>query len=132
MGLGGVVDGPILLRAIGEPRRLLEWVGEAHAAAARAGVEAMLLGQPGHGVLQISIGDGFDAGRVVGDLVRPLRRALEAEGGNLIVERGPIEVKTSCDVWGYIDPEVLTIISRIKSEFDPTGLLNPGRFVGGL
>jgi len=131
-GLGGAVDGPILLRAIGESRRLLEWVGEAHAAAARAGVEVMLLAQPGHGVLQISIGDGFDAARVVGDLVLPLRRALEAEGGSLILERGPIEIKAKCDVWGHIDPEVFTIMSRIKTEFDPGGVLNPGRFVGGL
>ncbi len=131
-GLGGVVDGPLLLRAIGEPRRLLDWVGEAHAAAARSGVEVMLLAQPGHGVLQLSVREGFDAGRVVGDLVLPLRRALEAEGGSLIVERGPIEVKTQCDVWGTIPAEILAIMTRIKTEFDPAGLLNPGRFVGGL
>jgi glycolate oxidase FAD binding subunit len=131
-GLGAVVDGALLLRAIGEPRRLLDWVGEAHAAAARAGVEVMLLAQPGHGVLQLSVRDGFDAGRVVRDLVLPLRRALEGEGGSLIVERGPIELKGQCDVWGTMQPEILMIMARIKSEFDPAGLLNPGRFVGGL
>jgi glycolate oxidase FAD binding subunit len=131
-GLGAVVDGVLVLRAIGEPRRLLDWVGEVHAAAARAGVEVMLLAQPGHGVLQLSIRGGFDAGRVVADLVQPLRRALEAEGGSLIVERGPIELKRLYDVWGTINPEILDIMTRIKSEFDPAGLLNPGRFVGGL
>ena len=92
----------------------------------------MLLAQPGHGVLQLSVREGFDAGRVVGDLVLPLRRALEAEGGSLIVERGPIEVKAQCDVWGTISAEILAIMTRIKTEFDPAGLLNPGRFVGGL
>jgi glycolate oxidase FAD binding subunit len=131
-GLGAAVDGAILLRAISEPRRLLDWVGEAHAAAARAGVEAMLLAQPGHGVLQLSVRDGFDAGRVVSELVLPLRRALEAEGGHLIVERSPIDIKAKCDVWGDIHPEILAIMRRIKTEFDPAGLLNPGRFVGGL
>jgi glycolate oxidase FAD binding subunit len=131
-GLGAVVDGALLLRAIGEPRRLLDWVGEAHEAAARAGVEMMLLAQPGHGVLQLSFRGGFDAGRVVGDLVQPLRRALEGEGGSLIVERGPVELKSQCDVWGTINPEILGIMTRIKSEFDPASLLNPGRFVGGL
>ena len=131
-GLGPVVGGALLLRAIGEPRRLLDWVGEAHAAAARAGVEMMLLAQPGHGVLQLSVGNGFDPGRVVRDLVLPLRRALEAEGGGLIVERGPIELKNQCDVWGTIQPEILAIMARLKSEFDPDGVLNPGRFAGGL
>jgi glycolate oxidase FAD binding subunit len=131
-GLGGVVDGALLLRAVGEPRRLLDWVAEAQAAAGRAGVEAMLLAQPGHGVLQLSVRDEFDAGRVMKDLVLPLRGALEAEGGSLIVERGPAELKDQCDVWGTIDPEIMAIMVRIKSEFDPAGLLNPGRFVGGL
>ncbi len=130
--LARVVDGALLLRAIGEPRRLLDWVGEAHAAAARAGVEAMLLAQPGHGVLQLSVRGGFDAGRVARDLVQPLRRALEADGGSLVIERGPIELKSQCDVWGTIRPEILAIMTRIKAEFDPAGLLNPGRFVGGL
>jgi FAD/FMN-containing dehydrogenase len=35
-------------------------------------------------------------------------------------------------VWGVITPEILAIMTRIKTEFDPMGLLNPGRFVGGL
>jgi glycolate oxidase FAD binding subunit len=131
-GLGGLVDGPLLLRATGEPRRLLHWVGEVHAAAIRAGVEAMVLAQPGHGVLQLSVREGFDAARVVKDLVLPLRIALEAEGGSLVVERAPTELKAHCDVWGSIKVEILNIMSRIKAEFDPAGLLNPGRFVGGL
>jgi len=131
-GLGPTVDGPLLLRATGEPRRLLDWVGEAHAAAARAGVEVMVLAQPGHGVLQLSVREGFDAARVVTHLVRPLRSALEAEGGSLVVERAPAELKARCDVWGAIQPDILAIMERIKTEFDPAGVLNPGRFVGGL
>jgi glycolate dehydrogenase FAD-binding subunit len=130
--LGAVVDGALLLRATSEPRRLLDWVGEAHAAAARAGVEAMLLAQPGHGVLQLSVRAGFDVGRVARDLVQPLRRGLEGEGGSLVIERGPIELKGQCDAWGTIEPEILAIMTRIKAEFDPAGLLNPGRFVAGL
>jgi glycolate oxidase FAD binding subunit len=131
-GLGAAVDGPILLRAVGEPRRLLDWVGEAQAAAARARVDGMVLAQPGHGVLQLSIRDGFDAARVAKDLVQPLRRALEAEGGCLVLERGPIDLKSVCEVWGTINREILDIMTSIKTEFDPAGLLNPGRFVGGL
>jgi FAD/FMN-containing dehydrogenase len=31
-----------------------------------------------------------------------------------------------------MDPGILEIMARIKTEFDPEDLLNPGRFVGGL
>src|SRR6185295_6437173 len=98
-GLGAVVDGALLLRATCEPRRLLAWVGEIQGTAARVGVDSMLLAQPGHGVLQVSVRDGLDAGRVARELVLPLRRSLEAEGGSLIVERGLGEIKASCEVW---------------------------------
>ena len=131
-GLGAALDGPILLRAVGEPRRLLDWVGEIHAAGARAGVEPALLGQPGHGVLQICLRPDRPMERLLTGLVLPLRAALEAEGGSLVLERAPMEIKRNCDAWGYIKPEILAIMTRIKAEFDPAGVLNPGRFVGGL
>jgi len=131
-GLGAVVEGPILLRAAGEPRRLLDWMGEIQVVGARAGVQLALLGQLGHGVVQIALREGADAGRVARDLVQPLRQVLEAEGGSLVVERASVELKGHCDAWGSIDQGTLAIMRRIKAEFDPEGLLNPGRFVGGL
>jgi glycolate oxidase FAD binding subunit len=82
--------------------------------------------------LHASVAAGRDPARIAADLVLPLRRALEAEGGSLAIERGPVDLKSQCDVWGDINPEILTIMSRIKGEFDPHGLLSPGRFVGGL
>lgn len=131
-GLGTVVAGPILLRAVGEPRRLLDWVGAVQAASVRLGAEPALLGQPGHGVLQFSLAETPDPRRLVRELIEPLRRALQEEGGALTVERAPVDLKNVCDAWGDIDPETLAIMTRIKSEFDPAGTLNPGRFVGGL
>jgi len=131
-GLGLAVSEPILLRAAGEPRRLLHWTSQAHAAARLAGVELAILAQPGHGVLHASVASGQDPARIGRDLVLPLRRALGAEGGSLVIERGPVELKSQCEVWGDISPEILAITRRIKREFDPYGLLSPGRFVGGL
>jgi glycolate dehydrogenase FAD-binding subunit len=130
--LGLALNGPTLLRAAGEPRRLLHWTGEAQAAATRAGAGISVLAQPGHGVLQASFAPSQDPARIARDLVLPLRRALEAEGGSLVIERGPVDLKSQCDVWGDIRPEILAITRRIKTEFDPYGLLSPGRFVGGL
>jgi glycolate oxidase FAD binding subunit len=129
--LGLSVAAPAIFRAVCEPRRLLDWASEARDSARRLGVDLALLGQPGHGVLQMSLWGG-DEGRLAREVALPLRRALEAEGGSLVVERGPVGLKAECEVWGSIEPSVLDIMKRIKTEFDPGSVLSPGRFVGGL
>jgi glycolate oxidase FAD binding subunit len=131
-GLGSVVAAPILLRLACEPGRLLDWAEEGQAAAGRLGVEMVLLAQPGHGVLQMAVWASQDPRRLGHELVPALRGRVEAEGGSLVVERAPLELKRSCEVWGHIAPELLGIMKRVKDEFDPAGGLSPGRFVGGL
>ena len=80
-------------------------------------------------------------GRFVWQEARPqpleLRRGLEelrrycvSAGGHAVIERASPAVKAGIDVWG--DPPALGVMRRIKREFDPDGLLNPGRFVGGI
>ena len=49
-----------------------------------------------------------------------------------MVERAPLYLKSAADVWGPIPESVLAVMRRLKAEFDPRGVLNPGRFVGGL
>jgi glycolate oxidase FAD binding subunit len=66
-------------------------------------------------------------------IVEDLRARLLAVGGSVVVlQRGalPIEV----DPWNDAaqPPPALDVMRAIKREFDPTRLLNPGRFVGGL
>lgn len=60
-----------------------------------------------------------------------LRRHCVVAGGHAVVEKVRSEVKNGFDVWGYEAP-ALEIMRRIKQEFDPKTLLNPGRFVGGI
>ncbi len=60
-----------------------------------------------------------------------LRRQTTSAGGHAVIEKIRTEVKNAIDVWGYEAP-ALEIMRRIKREFDPKGLLNPGRFVGGI
>src|SRR4030095_2386420 len=119
------------LRAAGDPGGLRDGAVQAQSKAAPVGAEVALLGQPGHGVLQVSI-QGGDEGRVAHEVVLPLRQGLEAEGGSLVVERGPIELKSKCEAWGSINLGILEIMKRIKGEFDPGDVLSPRRFVGGL
>ena len=75
-----------------------------------------------------------DAGRDVDGTVDGIRRlqALAAEwGGDAIVELCPPEVKARIDVWGPA-PSGMAIMRRIKAQYDPGNILNPGRFIGGL
>ena len=58
-----------------------------------------------------------------------LRRELEAAGGSLMVLKQPAEGKLDC--WGTL-PDSLPLMREIKRRFDPEGILNPGRFLGGI
>ena len=59
-----------------------------------------------------------------------LERSREA-GGNMIIQRAPIEVKKKLKIWGEMGSDFI-VMKRIKGQLDPSGLMNPGRFVGGL
>jgi len=64
--------------------------------------------------------------------VTELRDRLAGEGGSAVIERRPPGLERDVDVWGPIGAGELAVMRRLKEEFDPTGVLNPGRFVGGL
>jgi glycolate oxidase FAD binding subunit len=51
--------------------------------------------------------------------------------GHAIIFTAPTPLKKAIDVWGPTTP-AHTLMRKIKHEFDPAGLFNPGRFVGGL
>ena len=55
-----------------------------------------------------------------------VRSFLEARGGFLTVLEAPGELKASLDVWGYRG-NGLGWMRSIKQQFDPQGLLSPGR-----
>ncbi len=59
---------------------------------------------------------------------RELARAL---GGYVLVTRAPSEWKHTFDVWGD-PPQSIALMRKLRALYDPTRVLNPGRFVGGL
>ena len=67
----------------------------------------------------------------VADTVTNLRDAAANVGGNLIVESAPTALKRQIDVWGPVGRS-FELMKAIKTKFDPIGLLNVGRFVGGI
>ncbi len=51
--------------------------------------------------------------------------------GNVVVESCPFPLKQKVDVWGQPKGDY-QIMRRLKGQIDPAGVLNPGRFVGGI
>jgi glycolate oxidase FAD binding subunit len=51
--------------------------------------------------------------------------------GHAVMLVAPCELKQSVDVWGS-PPPALALMRKIKEQFDPHGLLNPGRYIGGI
>jgi len=65
------------------------------------------------------------------DLVTTLRHAVARLGGSLVVEACPLALKEKIDVWGEPAAD-FPLMQRLKEQFDPHGILNPGRFLGRL
>jgi glycolate oxidase FAD binding subunit len=65
------------------------------------------------------------------DMLQVLRNSLEGRGGSLSILSCPPEVKSKMDVWGSAG-DMLPLMRSIKAQFDPTGILNPGRFIAGI
>ena len=56
---------------------------------------------------------------------------MERSQGSLVVLDCPREIKTELDVWGSVG-DTLPLMRRVKQQFDPAGMLNPGRFIGRI
>ena len=52
-------------------------------------------------------------------------------GGNFMIEDIPLKFKEKVSVWGRTNIN-FKIMKKIKDQFDPKNILNPGRFVGGI
>ena len=100
-------------------------------AARAAGVEAAFLLRAGNGILYTCLLQ--DAGTTGGlaELIGRLTDEAVKHEGNLVVESCPPEIKEKVGVWGR-GRDDLRIMRRLKEQLDPQGVLNPGRFVGGI
>jgi glycolate oxidase FAD binding subunit len=66
----------------------------------------------------------------VAALVDGLRTALAPHRGSAVVRYAPEAVRDEIDLWGPVP--ALSLMRRVKDQFDPEHRLSPGRFVGGI
>ena len=97
-------------------------------------IEHTLLAHAGTGVCQINLllnhGDVVRVDQAIEDLDRLLSRCREA-GGNLVIQSAPVDLKQRLRMWGQEGSD-LVVIKRVKAHLDPSGIMSPGRFVGGV
>jgi glycolate oxidase FAD binding subunit len=125
-------DGDVVLEIATLPGRIASTMRTVTLEAPALGTDVrwVLTGHATVGVLT-AIVQAAPPARVVA-LVARLRESVAEHGGYVVVRRGPRDVRTALDPWGPIEPSAFELMRRIKAEFDPAGVLNPGRFVGGL
>jgi glycolate oxidase FAD binding subunit len=112
------------------PMQVAEAMADGRAAAERHKLGAAFAAHAGVGVVFAVLGEGGSASDVTATL-DDWRRLVHDRGGHASLEWAPLAVKERVAVW---DPPGPThrIMQRLKAELDPRGILNPGRFVGGI
>jgi glycolate oxidase FAD binding subunit len=114
------------------PAQVADVMEQGMGVALRAGLPVALAAHAGVGVVEAVLagGEGADATKV-SDVLIEWRTLVRAAGGQALVESAPLAIKERVPVWDDPGP-ALRIMQRIKSQLDPSGLLNPGRFAGGI
>lgn len=85
-----------------------------------------LRGSAGAGALTVGLSDDDRLGAELAQLRETARR----HGGNAVLRCAAPPRKAGLDVWGPVP--ALTLMRRLKDQFDPAHRLAPGRFVGGI
>jgi len=108
---------------------VLSGLADVLSAARAAGVPVALRGSAGTGVVHAAIPAGTPADAVAAAVER-LRATCVGHGGGAVVLDAPTAVKQAVDLWGHVP--ALSLMHRVKDQFDPDHRLAPGRFVGGI
>ena len=130
-----VVANPLAVATVGVlPADVGAYLETTGATARAAGFERAAVAHAGHGVVTLLLVPAGGAPSAVDDTAAVLaawRDAARVRGGHLLVEWAPLAVREACSVW---DPPgaAIPLMQGIKARLDPRGVLNPGRFVGGI
>lgn len=113
----------VLLQAHVPPSRVVEAV----AAFCQADAKTSIQSHAGDGVIRVAV--GFRPASKAATICRRLRMIVESLEGTLVVAGCSPDVELTREtVWGP-PGDARPVMEAIKRQFDPEGILNPGRFV---
>jgi glycolate oxidase FAD binding subunit len=91
---------------------------------------ASLLAYPGLQLVYASFALGASPTESEADTIfRNVESAARSAGGGYVCEAAPTSIKAGRDMFGDLGASG-SIVRALKHRFDPTGVLNPGRFAG--
>jgi glycolate oxidase FAD binding subunit len=61
-----------------------------------------------------------------------IRRVIATHGGHATLVRAEPDVRSAVDVFQPLETGLQTLTRKLKSAFDPAGILNPGRMYANL
>jgi glycolate oxidase FAD binding subunit len=102
--------------------------------ARESGIECAFICHAGNGILYSYILSGKKFRSKIEsfiELIGKMTAEATKNGGNLVVKSSPILIKKKVDIWGQFQSNYLAA-RRLKEQIDPAGILNIGRFVGGI
>ena len=118
--------GGIVLKATVLPSRLVKLIEQVRV----VDPQAVLQSHAGNGVLLLRLA-GVKPAELAGVLVKQLQPLAIAAGGNIVAYSAPVECGlTRQSQWGAAGADAQQM-RAVKEQFDPQGVLNPGRFVYG-
>ena len=103
------------------------WLAELEDAQRDGALAARWQAHAGHGIIAARLSG---APQALTPRIEALRDAATARHGSLILTELPPALAGTLDPWGQVG--ALPLMRRLKERFDPNGILNPGRFVGGI
>jgi glycolate oxidase FAD binding subunit len=112
------------------PTQVAGVIQDGGALAHRRGLRAAFTAHAGAGVVRGALGGGTDPA-VVEAVLGEWRGLARGAGGQAVLEWAPLAVKERVAVW-ETPGAAHRIMKRIKDALDPAGILNPGRFAGGI
>ncbi len=116
-------DATLVLKATVLPSRVAEYA----ALLTEFDPEVSIQAHAGNGIVLARFAS-FDAADVSRVLVGRLQPAASLAGGHAVILSSTLAGLTRQAVWGAADADVAWM-EKVKRQFDPKGLLNPGRFV---
>lgn len=96
-------------------------------------VRVEIISNPAHGTVLINWYSNVNhpSDEIILDIINKTRDLTHKLGGYITIEQCPVRIKSIIDVWDNVSGTV-TIMRKIKDQYDPNRVLNPGRYVGGI